>query len=185
MSLSSMASEFYVDTNINDPELLSSTAHQQQLLPPSASQSHEDVQGAGTPALPLDFPTPNVHRCTYRDTTAMDHRHGRVYQVRVLTRLRGSSGGIGRHSGSDSGSSSDATKNATAAAYLMKKKLCSTVYGSIRLCVVLRKRHKFHCGGVQEAEWISTDEFVAVKVSSWSQIRSLRGKHLEDPLKGT
>ena len=53
----------------------------------------------------------------------------------------------------------------------------------IRLCVVLRRRDRLETGGLDEVEWESTEEMVALKSSSWTKIRQCRGKHLEDPIK--
>ena len=84
-------------------------------------------------------------------------------------------------------------------AYCVRRKICSTTHGSIRLCIVLKRVSKnvmnyasslitengfdSDAGGVAVPEWETTPEMVAVKVSSWSQLQSLRGRHLEDPIK--
>lgn len=81
-------------------------------------------------------------------------------------------------------------------AYCIRRKICNTTYGSIRLCVVLKRvsqnvrkyaravnaeENQFHAQCVPE--WETTDEMVAVKVVNWSKLQSLRGRHLEDPIK--
>eukprot|EP00540_Astrosyne_radiata_P014364 CAMPEP_0116836318 /NCGR_PEP_ID=MMETSP0418-20121206/8032_1 /TAXON_ID=1158023 /ORGANISM="Astrosyne radiata, Strain 13vi08-1A" /LENGTH=374 /DNA_ID=CAMNT_0004466079 /DNA_START=176 /DNA_END=1300 /DNA_ORIENTATION=- len=83
-------------------------------------------------------------------------------------------------------------------AYLIKKKLCKSIYGVIRLCVVLRRREipAIHPDPMlrrrprnpgmirdQDVEWESTEELCVIKVSAWAKMRQLRGRHLEDPIK--
>jgi len=137
------------------------TSSEHSSIPDSAAQTYQSVKQAGPPAQPLDFPTPTVHRAVFIHSTAMDHRQGRVYSVSMLA-------------------------NHTGKAYLVKKTISKTVYGYVKLCVVLRKRcHKYNFGGVANAEYISTDEHVALKASSWAKIRQCRGRSLEDPLKGS
>jgi len=130
-------------------------------LPPHASLTYRDIKAAGPPAQPLDFPKPTVHRAFTVSGLAMDHRLGRVYEVHAMTRTD------------------------KRLAYLVKKTIAKTTCGCIKLCVVLRRRssHNLDYGGAG-AEWISTDEMVAIKASSKSKMREHRGKHLEDPLKG-
>ena len=130
-------------------------------LPPHASLTYQEVKAAGPPAQPLDFPTPTVHRALPVSGRAMDHRYGNVYRIQAMSRTD------------------------QRIAYLFKKNIAKTTYGCVKLCVVLRRRsHKFEFR-LGEAEWISTDEMVAIKASSWSKMRKHRGRHLEDPLKGT
>ena len=80
-------------------------------------------------------------------------------------------------------------------AYLVKKKLAKSTYGSVRLCIVLKRksrrtrlgnesRQDTHNGShVDEVEWESTDDVVVVKTSEWSKVHAMRGRHLEDPIK--
>lgn len=132
-------------------------------IPVHASLTYKDVQASGPPAQPLSFPKPTIHRAFRVSGRAMDHRHGKVYDVVAISRTD------------------------KRIAYLFKKTIAKTTYGGVELCVVLRRRshnNKFKYYG-SEADWISTDEMVAVKVSSWSKMRQHRGHHhLEDPLKG-
>jgi hypothetical protein len=127
---------------------------------------YDDLVLAGPPVQPLDFPTPTVHRATQIHTQMMDHRSGRVHDVtNVLLRVP------------DRNHRSDR-------AYLIRRKLSKTVFGSVRLCTVLRKRMTMYDGTGPSVEWKSTDETIVLKASSWSLIHQKRGKHLEDPLKG-
>jgi hypothetical protein len=132
-------------------------------VPPLASQTYQQANAAGPPAQPLDFPTPVVHRASFVTKRALDHRDGRVYDVNILCKR---------------------SANDLKVAYLVKKKIARTTYGSVQLCVVLRRRSPLEFSGSKDAEWISTDELVALKASSWAKIRKHRGRHLEDPLKG-
>ncbi|KAL3776258.1 hypothetical protein ACHAW5_003851 [Stephanodiscus triporus] len=84
-------------------------------------------------------------------------------------------------------------------AYCVRRKICNTTYGSIRLCVVLKRvsrnvmnyasslipENGFDSdeGSAAVPEWETTSEMVAIKVTSWSQLQTLRGRHLEDPIK--
>jgi serine/threonine protein kinase len=134
-----------------------------------ASLRYDDIKQVASPAQALDFPKPQVHRISCVSLPAMDHRNGCVYTVNnVLVRP-----------------SSDR-------AYLFKRKIAVSTYGSIRICLVLKRR-----GGDQsclyqekdgaqsyQVEWESTNEYVALKSSSWKRIPSkARDKHMEDPLK--
>jgi len=132
-------------------------------LPPHASLTYQDVKAAGPPSEPLDFPTPTVHRALSVSGLAMDHRHGKVYKIEAMTRTD------------------------KKIAYLFKKNIAKTAYGCVKLCVVLRRRsHNFDFGTTKtEAEWISTDEMVAIKASSRIKMRQHRRKESEDPWKGS
>lgn len=130
-------------------------------LPPHASLTYREVKAAGPPSQPLEFPKPTVHRACTVSGRALDHRLGKVYEVHAMSRTD------------------------KRLAYLIKKNIAQTAFGCIKLCVVLRRRSshnlEYYGGG---AEWISTDEMVAIKASSKRTMREHRGKHLEDPLKG-
>lgn len=154
-----------------------------------ASLRYDDVAAAGPPARPLDFPAPTVHRATFIEVSARDHQSGSIHHLkRVLVRSLQPD-----------------------TAYLQTKKLAKSVYGSVRLCIVL-KRIDISCLSVEtnqpnqrsregrqdldfddehlvdsdkssQVEWESTDYLVAIKFSEWKKIHHLRGKHLEDPIK--
>ena len=80
-------------------------------------------------------------------------------------------------------------------AYCVRRKICNTTYGSIRMCVVLKRASRNIMdrasmlgpadGDAEERvpSWETTDEMVAIKVVNWSKLQSLRGRHLEDPVK--
>ena len=74
-------------------------------------------------------------------------------------------------------------------AYAVRKKICNTTYGSIRLCVVLKRVMSYvkNENGLDadhhHIQWETTDEMVAIKVTNFRRFQSLRGRHLEDPIK--
>ena len=132
-----------------------------------ADLSYEDVVAAGPPARPLDFPAPTVLRCKTVDLHARDHRSGTIHFLRnVILRAEGAE-----------------------YAYFVTKKLGKTVYGSIRLGIVLRRRERSSSSRAEERqdspeiEWESTDLQAAIKISEFSKIHAMRGRHLEDPIK--
>lgn len=102
-------------------------------LPQQASQTYREVMAVGPPAQPLDFPTPVVHKAAFVSALALDHRQGRVYDVNILCRT---------------------SANVSKVGYLIKKKIARSTYGSVQLCIVLRRRHNLELGGSQESEWI-------------------------------
>ena len=162
-----------------------------------ASLKYEDVVAAGPPARPLDFPSPTVHRGSFIDIDARDHRSGSIHHLNNVL-IRTWKAGISHSKQPDT-------------AYLVTKKLAKTVYGNLRLCIVLKridqkvinqnnnnKRKSAEdrqddgddddddddlSSTTPKVEWESTDYLVAIKYSEWKKIHHLRGKHLEDPIK--
>ena len=137
--------------------------------PLHASLTYRDVKAVGPPAQPLEFPTPTVHRAVSVSGLVLDHRqpfNSRVYEIHnaLTSRQR----------------SETQLRNA----YLFKKTIAKTAFGCIKLCEVLRSRHSDSLDGCDGAEWMSTDEMVAIKASSKSKIRQRRGQFGEDPMKG-
>jgi serine/threonine protein kinase len=148
-----------------------------------AGLRYDDVVAAGPACRPLDFPAPTVFRSEFVDLQARDHRSGTVHNLkRVLIR------------------SSAACGIPSDTAYLLTKKLGKSVYGSVRLCIVLKRvdkeawLHNDDRGAKEDrqdddddskesVEWESTDYLAAVKISEWKKIHAMRGKHLEDPIR--
>jgi serine/threonine protein kinase len=140
-----------------------------------ASLHYDDVASSGPAARPLEFPTPTVHSCERIELVVKDHRSGTVHRLRNVI-MKHDSFGVGGDT-----------------AYLVKKKLAKSVYGSVRLCIVLKRCRKESQQESREdapvvnssevAEWESTDTRAVVKASSWSRIHAMRGRHLEDPIK--
>ena len=142
-----------------------------------AKLRYEEVARNGSPARPLDFPAPVVYACQKRHIFARDHRSGNVHSLdNVVIRYEPD-----RRTGRPAES-----------AYLVKKKLGKSVYGTVWLCIVLKR---YNPNNVQERrdapsndeeehiEWESTDDLVVIKSSEWKRIHSLRGRHLEDPIR--
>jgi serine/threonine protein kinase len=93
----------------------------------------------------------------------------------------------------------DSSCNLPYRAYCVRRKICDTAHGSIRLCVVLKRvsanvlnyaTSLLDATTAEEKkeevalpEWETTPELVVVKVTSWSTLQNLRDKHLEDPIK--
>jgi serine/threonine protein kinase len=147
-----------------------------------AELTYDDVAEAGSPSRPLDFPAPTVSRCSHVDLRARDHRSGTVHWLRNVIMRSGV----------------DTSGNRSNIAYLIKKKMAKTTYGSIRLCIVLKRisRSKVDLREDREdrqdrqdafdpefVEWESTDTLVVIKISEWYKIHSMRGRLLEDPIK--
>ncbi len=141
----------------------------------AANEYHDEEEAwempASGPAVrPLDFPSPTVHRCLRATQNAYDHRSGLVFHLKnVLIR-------VGQSRGS---TPSDH-------AYLIKKRLSKSMYGDVRLGVILRRVNsskRQSADSNPSVEWESTENMVAIKISSWDKLKSLRGRHLEDPIK--
>ncbi|CAB9525026.1 activated protein kinase catalytic subunit alpha-1 [Seminavis robusta] len=126
-----------------------------------ASLTHDEIADGGKPTRPLEFPTPIVYQGRLTSITAFDHRTGVEYHLKNVLARTG-----------------DATT-----AYLLKKKIAKTAYGFIKLGVVLKRTPDETNGSLFQAKWQSTEEFVAIKISSWARIQAMRGRHLEDPIK--
>jgi serine/threonine protein kinase len=160
---------------------------QQQHDDDHARLRYDDVVAAGPPARPLDFPAPTVHRANFVEMSARDHRSGTIHHLkRVLVRAQSScaaSNGNTRHPDT---------------AYLVTRKLAKSVYGTVKLCIVLKRiddrshmkedrqddeNNDLISSSDQAVQWESTDYLVAIKFSEWKKIHHLRGKHLEDPIK--
>jgi len=144
---------------------------QDDFLEYQSSLTYDDLEDSGQPVRPLEFPTPVVYDAVFADIVAADHRTGVEYPLKnVLVRKIGAD-----------------------RAYLIKKKLAKSTYGSVKLAVVLERINDDaeeregdnDDDGVfnKRAEWRSTGEFAVIKCSSWDKIQSLRGRHLAEPIK--
>lgn len=122
-----------------------------------ASLSFDSIASAGPPSRPLEFPAPSVHRGTRCSAVALDHRTGRIYHIKNVL-MRASS---------------------PQSAYLIKKTISKSVYGVVRLCVILKPRtpqnkvnneaneRRRRPNGMirdEDAEWESTEDLAVVKV---------------------
>ena len=120
-----------------------------------ATLRYNDVASAGKASRPLDFPAPKVFRGGLVELRARDHKSGTIHHLKnVLVQ---------------SSSTCNNSKSSTDTAYLLTKKLARTFYGSVRVCLVLkrikktpnkklnqedRQDHDIDCSSV---EWESTD----------------------------
>jgi hypothetical protein len=141
-------------------------------------QTYREVQAAGPPATSLDFPTPVIHRASIIPIqTVLDHHRqryeskARLYKdVNLLCR--------------SSGVNDPTTDNV----YWMKKQISKTTYGTVQFCIVVRRRCNNSLNRLHDdvAEWITTDETVAIKVSSMKKMRK-NGESMSvtGPLLGT
>jgi len=146
-----------------------------------AALRYDDVAASGPPARPLDFPAPTVYRCEKVDILARDHRSGSIHSLKNVI-IRSELDNFGRRSD---------------VAYLVKKKLGKSVYGTIKLCIVLKRCEPVIIREMEERqdssppsmveeeriEWESTDLKAVIKASEWSRIYAMRGRHLEDPIR--
>ena len=135
-----------------------------------ASLRYHEIEQASSPASPLDFPSPRVRRAAYFPASVLDHRSGKIHHVKHILACCNTDGHLVEEPGGDR-------------AYLKKKRLCRSTYGSIRVCVVLKRRNESKGVLGVSAKWESTNELVVVKASLWDKVHSARGRNLEDPLK--
>uniref|UniRef100_A0A7S2GVE6 Protein kinase domain-containing protein n=1 Tax=Helicotheca tamesis TaxID=374047 RepID=A0A7S2GVE6_9STRA len=165
-----------------------------------ARVTYAEVEAAGPAARPLEFPAPSVHRGARIAVKGREPKTDKIYTFsNVLIRV-------------PDGARRTLTEEALPdVGYCIRRKLSDSVYGSVRLGVVMRRRTQLYCGGgtngisqrtldvIGEGEefedggtfvpdesdvvWDATNELVAVKIISWAKVRNLRGKHLEDPIK--
>jgi hypothetical protein len=137
-----------------------------------AALRYDEVASSGPAARPLDFPAPTVFRCEKVVIEARDHRSGTIHSLRNVI-IRSEPDKFGRPAD---------------IAYLVKKKIAKTTYGSVRLCIVLKRciRTDKECTEDRQdctsddlstdfVEWESTDLQAVIKASEWSKIHALRG----------
>jgi serine/threonine protein kinase len=103
------------------------------LVDEHAMLRYDDVAAAGPAARPLDFPAPTVHRATYVDIAARDHCSGSIHHLSNVL-VRSNKAPLNQISnGAVCGSTLPDT------AYLPTKVLAKSVYGSVKLCIVLKR----------------------------------------------
>lgn len=104
--------------------------------------SYAEIERSGPPAQPLEFPAPAVYRGARITVNGCDHRTGKFHRVKnVLVRLPERGGSRGRRR---------TIPHVPNRGYCIRRKICDTVYGSVRLCVVMKRRisflHETHTG---------------------------------------
>jgi len=158
-----------------------------EVLGCNASIGYIDIEAKG-PCRPLEFPAPIVDRGMTVSTDVIDHRTGDIiHATSVLMRVHAHNKLYASRRQHLMCGSIDLPDKA----YCVWKKLADTTYGSIRLCVVLKrvsdnvKRFASRLQGGEQCipQWETTDEMVAIKVTNWDRLQSLRGRHLVDPIK--
>lgn len=176
----------------------------------------------GRVARPLDFPSPIVHRCIRTTVNFSDPKKGKYLKLENVLIRKGylsskADRAFQRLSISHERSSSDELLHSDDCleeemGYCIKRKLSSTVHGSVYKGFVVKKvgkchtvlspKHKgCHLDVIREDDelldskqytvpsthddylWEPVHQNVIIKATSWDKLRRLRGKHLKDPLK--
>ena len=146
-----------------------------------AALNYTDVEDAGPPTRPQEFPTPFVSEGVRGMLRAMDHRTHKVRDVRnVLMSATVAAEQADYDPYFFSVARPQSSLPGDQRAYLMKKKINKSKYGNVYLSVVLRRRmpsrnnsfdhenEKRPEDDFEGVEWESTDEFVAVTISTWN-----------------
>jgi serine/threonine protein kinase len=154
-----------------------------EILSANSSISFTSVRSSGPPTRPLDFPAPVLDNAIIASADIIDHTTGQIFQATILKRRPASTH---HHRELSKLCINESREQEPEKAYRLQRKIRSTTYGSIRLCVVLKRVSS----GIipQEVvvacpEWETTSEMVAIKVARWSQLQSLHRRHLDDPIK--
>jgi len=138
--------------------------------------SFGEVEAEGPPARPLDFPPPVVRRA-FRGNALVIYPSNGVRDIipNVIHR--------------------EDLQNSDAVAYLPQRRLQDAIFGSVWVCLVLRR----HIGvaaddaaaaaGMEPGNpaapivWEVCGSYVAIKMVEWAIVHRLRGRLLEDPVK--
>lgn len=154
-----------------------------------AALTYDEIEEAGPPARPQEFPTPFLHDGIRTTIRAKDHRtHGVRVVKNVLMALSNTE---------DTLQSPTQDPNIVDKAYLLKKRISRSAYGNRYLSVVLKRRSTHDDDMNNEkvpeemlmdaVQWESTEEFVTITVSPWTEAarhhrRSLSVKKGEGPV---
>ena len=151
-----------------------------------AALRYEDIEDAGPPSSPQQFPMPCIHEGTRTTVMAMDHRTGSLRKVKHVLMAASSAA----HSSKPQNNNLDRVfLPVEQQAYLMKKKISKSKYGNDYLGVVLKRRQRLNHGSSNNenekeeqedergVEWQSTNEFVIICVSPWSSALGKMGQH--------
>lgn len=143
-----------------------------------AQVTFEEVESAGPPTRPLEFPPPKVARAVRVQALVIDLERGvRDVWPNVIHREDLLSG------------------DQEVQAFFPNKRLQDAIYGSVWAAVVLR-RHRgpaaddaARAAGLEPGSpqapivWETTNRRVAIKMVDWSRVHRMRGRLLEDPVK--
>ena len=141
-----------------------------------AQLTFAEVEQAGPPTRPLEFPSPVVARGVRVNALVVDPQSGtRQVWPGVVHR--------------------EDVADPNIVAYGPRRKLQDAIYGSVWACVLLRRHigvaadDAARAAGVEPGSpqapivWETTPEFVAIKMVEWARIHQMRGRLLEDPIK--
>lgn len=154
-----------------------------------AALTYDDVEEAGPPARPQEFPIPYLHNGVRTTIQAMDHR---TKNVRVVKNVLMALSNFDDHNETPTMDSNIVDK-----AYLLKKRISRSSYGNRYLSVVLRRRSLIYQSSSFDREnekipedewdtvqWESTEEFVTITVSPWSTAMQLHRRSLSRQREG-
>lgn len=143
-------------------------------------QPNLEIDVAGPAVLPLDFPTPSIGHAEHQnDVSIIHHASGRIikakhvivpFSVELQRKRRLSIASQPNH------------------AYLTKKRLSTSTFGQVRLCVVLRRRESSHVSASRNyyakssyPEWETTNQLVVLKSSLRDSFSRNRSTLRKDP----
>jgi hypothetical protein len=180
------------------------------VIGPQAHLRWDDIEAAGEPSRPLDFPPPAV-RPGVRVNALVVHPDSGTRQVcsGVIHRedlppatlpSATSIGSVGSEVASSPQSPSYMDKfeersSSNVCAYWPQRRLQDAIYGSVWACLVLRRHFGIaaddaaRAAGVEPGSpnapvvWELTGQHVAIKMVEWARVHHMRGRLLEDPVK--
>jgi hypothetical protein len=167
-----------------DQSIGPSHPQQQLLLPLQHQQSYRDIQTAGLPVNPLEFPTPIIHRAYLRSQQSLfdHHSHSPRHQ-----QSRSGSIKSGYERVQQSNQLNDVSllchRTATKHAYWIKSPIPSIDRNvHLGIVVVPSKHSESDDKDDSTSDWVTTDEMVFIK--STSVTSSIRHNNIA-PLTGT
>jgi len=103
---------------------------------------HSEVETNGPPSRPIEFPTPIVRYCEVAaNVRAMDHRSRKIHSLRnVIVPCYDEGGGGSVSTPTSYMRQQQQMQQQMQFAYMPKKKIAKSAYGSVRLCIVLKRR---------------------------------------------
>jgi hypothetical protein len=174
----------------------------QQLQPQIQPQSYQEILAAGVPVQPLDFPIPNIHRSyIYSRQTILNHHNHPQSQHHATNNKKQQTHEAYYDDVQVLCRSTDRATTTSDYGYWIKKIISTSTYGTVQLGVVVRKRNiSCNCHSNSNnvnthpniantnsdsriTDWITTDEIVAIKVTSISSSKernSNNGKFTND-----
>ena len=156
-----------------------------------AEYTFAQVESAGEPTRPLDFPPPVVARGV-RVNALVVHPETGTRQVCSGVIHREDLGGTDQEESQlpPGGIGSDGFVS-----YWPQRRLQDAIFGSVWACLVLRKHYGVaaddaaRAAGVEPGDpqapivWEITGDHVAIKMIEWARVHHMRGRLLEDPVK--